>query len=81
MNGFSCLSRTLSLTSPALDFKLLLGALARDPECDCDPYTIRSSRRRRVFWGCAGTELPLTFRGRSFRLTEGFRSGTLTVLA
>ena len=29
MNGFSCLSRTLSLTSPALDFKALFRALAR----------------------------------------------------
>ncbi len=37
MNGFSSLSRTLSLTSPALDFKALFRALARSLEAIATP--------------------------------------------
>ena len=37
MNGLSSLSRTLSLTSPALDFKPLFRALARSLEAIATP--------------------------------------------
>ena len=72
MNAFSCLSRTLSLTSPALDFKPLFRALARSPECDCAPTQSGHSGDT----GCLGKALErglqLSSLGSSFRLTEGF---------
>jgi hypothetical protein len=72
MNGFSCLSRTLSLTSPALDFKALFRAFARSLEAIAAPANRGHSGDTGRLGKVLARGFQLSSLGSSFRLTEGF---------